>query len=73
MSVEFSERQRDIILYVAKGFTQKEIARFLGISYRTVEAYMIRIREKTGVKSPRDVLVDALKSKMLSVDELEWP
>lgn len=44
-------REREICDYVAKGLNNKEIAKALGISRRTVEGHRARIFAKTGVRN----------------------
>jgi RNA polymerase sigma factor (sigma-70 family) len=42
-------REREIMKLVADGLPNKEIARSLGISHRTVEVHRARVMQKTGV------------------------
>ena len=42
-------REREIMRLVADGLPNKEIARSLGISHRTVEVHRARVMQKTGV------------------------
>ena len=46
-----TEREREVMLYMAAGRSSKEIARELEISYRTVELYRSRILQKTKAHS----------------------
>ena len=50
-------REREIIHYLAKGFTYKEIAEQLFISDRTVAKHISNIYSKTGVSQKADLLV----------------
>src|SRR5205809_4986305 len=43
-----SPRQQEILGGIAAGLTDKEIARQLGVSYRTVRTHLERIYEATG-------------------------
>jgi len=45
-----SQRERDVIRYVAAGQSNIEIAKRLGVSDRTVETYLLRIFDKLGVR-----------------------
>jgi DNA-binding CsgD family transcriptional regulator/Zn-dependent peptidase ImmA (M78 family) len=45
-----SQRQQEILGGIAAGLTDKEIARQLGVSYRTVRTHLERIYEATGAK-----------------------
>jgi RNA polymerase sigma factor (sigma-70 family) len=44
-----TRREREIMKLVADGLPNKEIARSLGISHRTVEVHRARVMQKTGV------------------------
>ena len=44
-----TRREREIMALVAAGHANKEIARTLGISHRTVEVHRARVMQKTGV------------------------
>jgi len=44
-----TRREREIMRLVADGHSNKEIARSLGISHRTVEVHRARVMQKTGV------------------------
>jgi DNA-binding NarL/FixJ family response regulator len=46
-----SVREIQIIKYTAKGFTAKEIAKALGLEYRTIEIYVSNIRKKLAAKN----------------------
>jgi DNA-binding NarL/FixJ family response regulator len=48
-SAELSERERDVLLLVAEGLPNKQIARKLEISEKTVKAHLTRIFRELGV------------------------
>lgn len=50
-----TEREREVMHLVAKGRSNKEIARALGISHRTVEIHRARVMRKTGARSEMDL------------------
>lgn len=50
-----TKRERQVMALVIEGLTNKEIARRLNISYRTVEIHRSRIMEKTGANSLVDL------------------
>lgn len=56
-TVELSPRERQVVSMLARGFTQREISEALGISTKTVETHLRRIRRKTGTRS-RATLVE---------------
>lgn len=46
-----SEREREVLIFVAWGFSNKEIASELHLSVKTIETYKVRIAEKLGLRS----------------------
>lgn len=48
---ELTEREREIVSFVLAGYSNKAIARYLGISHRTVEAHRSKILKKTQTAS----------------------
>ncbi|HMP99508.1 MAG TPA: response regulator transcription factor [Cyclobacteriaceae bacterium] len=64
--VEFTEREKEIILLVCQDLTNKEIGEKLNISDRTVETHKSRIMDKIGAKSAIGIVKFAYDSKMIS-------
>lgn len=52
---KLSDREREILFKIAKGETNKSIAKELNISVRTVESHRYAIREKTGGGNAADL------------------
>ncbi|MGB7552328.1 MAG: LuxR C-terminal-related transcriptional regulator, partial [Chromatiaceae bacterium] len=48
---QLSPREREILVLATKGLTSKEIARHLGISFRTVENHRANVIEKMQAKN----------------------
>jgi two-component system response regulator FixJ len=48
---QLSQRQREVMDLVVRGYSSKEIAAKLGISPRTVETYRLWIMERTGARN----------------------
>jgi LuxR family transcriptional regulator, transcriptional regulator of spore coat protein len=46
-----SQREEQIINYMAHGSTAKEIAKQIGLTYRTIEYYISNIRKKLHAKN----------------------
>ena len=62
---ELSDRERQVLLFVARGYTSKEIATELGISSASVDSYRLRVLRKLGAKSRADLVDYALEVGVL--------
>jgi len=51
-----TKREHDVLLLAVEGLSNREIARQLGISYRTVEVYKAGVMHKTGAASLVDLV-----------------
>jgi DNA-binding NarL/FixJ family response regulator len=51
-----SDRERDVLIRIARGFSNKEIAAELKLSVKTVETYKARVAEKLGLRSRVDIV-----------------
>ena len=56
-----SEREEQVLLHATRGFTDKEIARELGISTATVLTYWMRIRTKLGGSNRAELVASAVR------------
>jgi NarL family two-component system response regulator YdfI len=65
-TIELTEREHEVLEAVAKGERSKEIAARLGISERTVKAYLANIYEKLGVDSRAAAIAVASQKGMLN-------
>lgn len=63
---KLTERERDVLRYVASGFSAPEIGEKLFISPKTVDTYKQRINEKLGLAHRSDYVAFALKLGILS-------
>ena len=63
-----SEREREVLLRVARGFTSAKIADQLGLSPKTVDTYRARGMEKLGLRSRAALVQHALSHGLLSND-----
>lgn len=60
-----SARELEVFHLIARGQSMTEIAATLGISVKTASTYRTRILEKTGFRSNADMVVYAVKAKMI--------
>ncbi len=70
-SQELSEREKEILVSVAKGMINKEIADQYGISVYTVISHRKNITRKTGIKSVPGLTVYALLNGLVDVKSFE--
>jgi len=63
-----SEREKEILALIAKGYSNKEIAEKLVISVKTVEPHKSNLMEKLGLKTRPDLVKFALKKGLLNFD-----
>jgi len=52
----FTRRERDVLARIAVGETNKEAARTLGLSSRTIEGYRAKIMKKVGARNAAELL-----------------
>ncbi|MFC1913922.1 response regulator [Chloroflexota bacterium] len=64
------EREVQVVKLVAKGMSNREIARQLFISERTVQTHVHRIFEKLGVSSRTEAVLYCLKEGWLTMEDL---
>lgn len=69
-SHELSERERDVLILVARGFTNKEIASELNISPHTVISHRKNIVHKTGIRSVAGLTVYAVLNKLINSEQI---
>lgn len=69
-SHELSDRERDVLILVAKGLTNKEIASELNISPHTVISHRKNIVHKTGIRSVAGLTVYAVLNNLIDSEQL---
>jgi len=63
---ELSEREKKVLIMLAWGYSNKEIAGHLALSVKTVETYKMRIGEKLGLRSRTEMVQYALRQGWLN-------
>jgi len=66
LAAELSDREKEVLILVAWGYSNKEIARDLALSIKTVETYRVRVSEKLGLRSRTALVQFALRQGWLS-------
>jgi DNA-binding NarL/FixJ family response regulator len=64
--VNNSEREKEVLTLIAKGYSNKEIAEQLIISVKTVETHKSNVMEKLQMKTRPELVEYALKKGLLS-------
>jgi two-component system, NarL family, response regulator NreC len=67
---QLSEREKDIVVFAAKGLTNKEIASKLFLSVHTVITHRKNISRKLGIKSVAGLTVYAILNKLIDMKDL---
>jgi DNA-binding NarL/FixJ family response regulator len=63
---DLSEREKEVLIQLAWGYSNKETAGDLGLSVKTVETYRVRINEKLGLRSRTEIVQYALRQGWLN-------
>lgn len=58
---KLTNRQREIVRLLAAGYSQKQVARRLGIAYGTVRKHTLAARERTACRSTVEIVVLAVR------------
>ncbi|HEX5803946.1 MAG TPA: response regulator transcription factor [Azospira sp.] len=62
-----TEREREILILVAQGNSNKRIAQQLDVSVRTVETHRLNLRRKLGIETPAGLIKYALQQGWIKV------
>jgi two-component system, NarL family, response regulator LiaR len=68
-----TEREKEVLMMLARGKANKEIARDLRIGQQTVKTYVSHILDKLGVHSRTQAAVYAVQAGLVSAAEIERP
>lgn len=64
-----TDREREVLGWLAKGLSSREVATELGISVRTVETHRANLMEKLGVKSVATLIQAAIREGLIEGPE----
>ena len=68
---KFTSTERCIIILLAQGFSDREIARELNLAQGTVRNCLSKIRQKTGMKSRTQIVIYALMYGLINFNQLD--
>ncbi|AFM00385.1 response regulator containing a CheY-like receiver domain and an HTH DNA-binding domain [Desulfitobacterium dehalogenans ATCC 51507] len=63
-AVQLSKREREVLGYLARGYTYKEIAELLYLSVRTIETYRMRIMNKLQINNRFELVEYAIEHQI---------
>lgn len=66
MSTRLSDREVEVVRYVAKGLTNQEIGRSLYLSSDTVKTHLRRISRKLGVRNRAEIAIRCLRDGIIT-------
>ena len=69
-SEELSDREKDVLVQVVKGLSNKEIADVLCISTHTVISHRKNIAKKLNIHSTAGLTIYAIVNKLVDIDRL---
>ncbi len=64
-SISLTDREQEVLELICKGFSNVEIAHFLGVSSRTVDGFRARLLDKTGAKNAPNLVMYAIKNGLV--------
>jgi DNA-binding NarL/FixJ family response regulator len=64
---QLTDREREVLELICKGWSNPEISHYLGISPRTVDGHRARLFEKTGTKNAPHLVMFALKNGLINI------
>lgn len=67
---DLTKREYEVLCLMAKGMRNREIAKHLNITERTVKNHVTQVIAKLGVKSRTEAVTQALKEKLICLDEM---
>ena len=65
--IELTERQKEILSAVARGFTTPDIARLLGISQSAIKQHLAHVCEKLGASNRSEAAAIAIRRQIVKV------
>ena len=74
-NTKLTERELEVLQYVVKGLTNREIANILMVTHHTVKAHVASIIKKMGVRNRVEITVAAIERGLISnhLQDLKQP
>jgi DNA-binding NarL/FixJ family response regulator len=71
LAEELTHRERDVLVGVARGLSNDEIAAALHLSSRSIRAYLFRIQQKLRLSTRNDMTLFALRNGLVAWSEVD--
>ncbi len=65
LNIKISDKEKEILEYICKGFSNAEIAKTMGLSQRTIDGHRGRLFEKTGAKNAPNLVLFAIQNGLI--------
>jgi len=65
-SINLSAREKEILEFICRGYSNIEISKKLGLSQRTIDGHRARLFEKTGAKNAPNLVLFAIKNGIVN-------
>jgi DNA-binding NarL/FixJ family response regulator len=65
-AAKLSDREKEVLVFLAWGYSNKEISAKLSLSVKTVETYKVRVGEKLGLRSRTEMVKFAMRQGWLN-------
>ncbi|MCM1505169.1 MAG: LuxR C-terminal-related transcriptional regulator [Muribaculum sp.] len=70
-SKALSQREKDVVIGIAKGLSNKEIATIMNVSVNTVMTHRRNISAKLKIHSPAGITIYAIVSKLIKLEDIK--
>lgn len=64
-TIELTDREQEVLELICKGQSNSEIAKFLGVSPRTIDGHRAHLLEKSGAKNAPQLVLYAIKNGLI--------
>ncbi|WP_245436157.1 response regulator transcription factor [Methylobacterium sp. V23] len=73
LGLDLTHRETEILRMLSAGFSNKDVARRLDLSVRTVESHRLNLRRKTQTGRLKDLIALAGRLRLVPVDDVKPP
>jgi len=70
---ELTDREHDVLLQVARGLSNAEIAKQLGLAELTVKSHLYHVMRKLGMSSRTQLVITAYETGLVAPGQRSWP